>query len=141
MFWGEYMVIMSSDNKRYVDVGTGDILYSVYSTVYVRLHGFRKKVPLAMEFIEEGKCDCGDAEQTARQFNMIRDELSHVPPDQAVYNLHDLSEKAPWEGRLSPVITSCANLYTTEDGKDLLFEIVSILCYISVAGGTVSILG
>lgn len=30
---------------------------------------------------------------------------------------------------MSPVITSCANLYTTKDGRDLLFEIVSILCY------------
>lgn len=45
----------------------------------------------------------------------------------------------PWKGRLSNVITSCANLYTTADGKDLLYEVVSILCYAEVAAVSVRV--
>lgn len=123
------MVISSSDKKRSVYIGTSDILHSLYSTIRVRLDYFKSKVSLAFNFLELGECDFAIAVETARQFNLIRDELSKFNPQQAVYDYRDLSKKAPWEGKISPVITSCANFYTTSDGKDLLFEIVSILCY------------
>ena len=59
----------------------------------------------------------------------MRDKLSNYPPEELVYDINDRSKHAPWEGNISPVVTSCANFYTTADGKDLLFEIVSILTY------------
>lgn len=123
------MVISSSDHKRIVYIGTSDILQSLYSTIQVRLDYFKEKVPLALKLLECGECNPAVAMETAKQFNLLRDELSKIPPQQAVYDFRNLSRQAPWEGRISPVITSCANFYTTADGKDLLFEIVSILCY------------
>lgn len=77
--------------------------------------------------------------ETARQFNLIRDELSRYAPEKAVYDFRDLKKKAPWNNNLSSVITSCANLYTTTDGQDLLYEIVSILCYAGVKKVSVSV--
>ena len=77
--------------------------------------------------------------ETARQFNLIRDELSKYAPEKAVYDLHDLKKMAPWAGNLNSVITSCANLYTTADGQDLLYEVVTILCYAGIKRVSVSV--
>lgn len=55
----------------------------------------------------------------------MRDKLSNYSPEDLVYDIDDRSKHAPWEANISPVVTSCANFYTTADGKDLLFDIVS----------------
>lgn len=49
-----------------------------------------------------------------------------------MYDIDNPKLLAPWKDNLSPVVTSCANMFTTADGQDLLFEIVSILCYTQV---------
>lgn len=133
------MYIETSDGKRIVNVGNSDILYSVYSTVEVRLSLFKRKIPLAIQFLKSGVCEAENALETARQFNLMRDELSRYAPEKAVYDLRDLKKKAPWAGNLSSVITSCANLYTTAEGQDLLYEITSILCYAATVNVSVFI--
>jgi formylmethanofuran dehydrogenase subunit E len=55
--------------------------------------------------------------------------LSQINPNEAVYDMNNISKEAPWKGKLSPVITSCGNMFTTSDGKDLLYEMVCILTY------------
>ena len=132
------MILISSDAKRFVDVGNSEIWQSVYSTVVKRLGLFKRKVPLAIAFLETCSCSSENALECARQFNLIRDELSNYPPSKAVYDINDLTKKAPWENNLSPVVTSCANMFTTADGKDLFFEIVSILTYAYYAKASVS---
>ncbi len=87
--------------------------------------------------METGRCKWEDGYNVARQINLVRDELSQFSPDKAVYDLDNPKEAAPWSGRLSPVITSCANMFTTADGKDLLYEIVKILSYAQVARSNV----
>ena len=69
----------------------------------------------------------------AEQINQLRDELSQFPPEKAIYDIDNPKLPAPWDGKLSPVVTSCANIFTTADGQDLLYEIVSILCYAKIA--------
>ena len=134
------MNIVSSDEKRIVDVGGSDIWFSLYSTVETRLGSAKRKVPLAFAFMKTGKCAPKDGLETARQFNLIRDELSKYPPNKAVYNLNAPKKDAPWKNNLSQVITSCANLYTTSDGKDMLFETVSILTYAGIKGVAVEVM-
>jgi hypothetical protein len=79
--------------------------------------------------LKTGKCSHKDAYETARQINLIRDAFSQIAPSQAIYNKDDLSERAPWADNLSGIVTSCGNLYTTADGKDLLYELVCILTF------------
>ncbi len=122
------MKIKTENSKRSVDIEQ-DIWFSVYSTAEKRLGLFKHKIPLAMAFLKDGKCDAKNALELARQFNLLRDELSKFDPKKAVYDMRDPDKKAPWDNNLSPIVTSCANLYTTSDGKDLLFEVVSILTY------------
>ena len=126
------MEIITADNNRYVDVGSAVIWKSLYSTVKVNLRKIEKTIRLAEEFLITGKCRWEDALETARQMNLIRDALSQFPPTEAVYDYEDLSISAPWENKISPVITSCGNMYTTADGKDLLVELVSLLVYASI---------
>ena len=126
------MRIISKTGNRIVDVGSDDIFYSLYSTIKVRVKHVERFAPLAMDFLQEGICSGKEAMAAARQINLIRDALAKVTPDQIVYDYQDLSKKAPWADNISPVITSGANYFTTADGKDLLFEIVSILVYAGI---------
>ena len=123
------MTIISSDDKRYVDVGSEEIWYSVLSTAEIRLAPMKNKINLALDFLSTGKCNAENAYETARQFNLIRDAFSQIDPSNAVYNKNNPSTKVPWSNNLSGIVTSCGNLYTTSDGKDLLYEVVCILTY------------
>jgi len=127
------MRLLSEDGKRYVNIGGVDIWKSVYSTVVSCVGKKRKKYPLAFEVLETGNCEGKNGYDTARQINQIRDELSQFSPEKAVYDIDNPKVAAPWKGKLSPVVTSCANIFTTADGQDLLYEVVSILCYAQVA--------
>jgi hypothetical protein len=132
------MMLSSSDRKRFVDLGTSDILFSVYSTAATLLQDYSEDISLGLRFLEKGVCESKEGYRTARQINLIRDGLARFSPDQAVYDRNDPQKTAPWKS-LSPVITSCANLFTTADGKDLLYELVSILCYAEICEVSVSV--
>lgn len=123
------MVITTSNEKRFVDVGSESIWKSVLSTVEIRLNYMIKEIPFALKFLNTGTCNSKDAFETARQFNLIRDALSQIPPREAIYDKDNMSLQAPWIENLSGIVTSCGNLYTTSDGKDLLYEVVAILTY------------
>lgn len=135
---GSQLIYQSADGARTLDAGNGDLINSVFSTINLRLGGMKEEAPLAIDFLESGVCRSDLGEETARQFNLIRDALSQVPPSLAVFDQKDLNKKGPWSGNLSPVVTSCAHLYTTSEGQDLLFEIVSILVYAGTVGGDIA---
>lgn len=126
------MIIQSSDNKRFIDVGSDIIWDALVSTVSVRLDYYREQIPLAMQFLLTKQCAAKNALATAVQFNLIRDELSKFKPEEVLFDRYDHSIKAPWGDQISEVITSLAHYFITADGKDLLNEIVSILCYADV---------
>ena len=128
------MILITSDEKREVNVGQYEIWHCLYSTVAVRLKDFEEKAPLAFRFLQSGECASAEATKTARDINLVRDELSKIPPESAVFDLNDMERETPWKDHLSEVITSCNTMFTTSDGKDLLYEIVSILCYAGVKG-------
>ena len=120
---------LSIDANVYVDVGSEGSWNSVLSTAEVRLESMKKQINLALAFLETGKCSAKNTFETARQFNLIRDAFSQIAPSSAVYDKNNRSAIAPWSSNLSGIITSCGNLYTTSDGKDLLYEVVCVLTY------------
>lgn len=123
------MLIQTTDRQRIVDVGGSDIWHSLYSTVAVRLRKFTKTIPHALKFLQLGRCPSSTAFATARELNLVRDALSQIRPEQAVYDKDDPDRVAPWSGNISGIVTSCGNMFLTADGKDLLYELVSILTY------------
>ena len=130
--------INTSDNELFVDVGSGDIWISLMSTVDIRLKN-KKNISYAVNFLHSGECSAEDALETAKQFNIICDELSKFGPDKIIYDSEDLKKEAPWKNNISPTVTSCANFFTTADGKDLFSEIVNILTYAALNDTSVEI--
>lgn len=122
------MTIITTDGRMSVDIGHYEIWQALTSTVTVHLRD-SKKLHAGISFLKTAACSSTHALETARSMNHIHDALAGLSPDMAVYNANDLSEKFPWGDDISPVITSCANYFTTADGKDLLSEIVAILTY------------
>ena len=133
------MRLISSDGAKTVDIGNSDIWISIYSTALEAFGTERNKIEKALEFMKTGRAEGTDGYEVARQVNLIRDKFAGISPDDAVYDFQDRTRLAPWKGKISPVITSCANLYTTSDGKDLLYEVVGILVYAQIAGVDVNV--
>lgn len=121
------MNIRTKDGKYVIDVSYEN-WFSLYSTIVGRI-GEKGEISEALIFLKEMNCHWNQGLSIARQINIIRDKLSQVKPEDAIYSIDDIMKEAPWTGKLSPVITSCANMYITNDGKDLLYEIVALLCY------------
>ena len=126
------MEIISADEKRYVDVGNSDIWNCFYSTVITKLKELSDDIPLALLFLKNKECEPENCIETARQMDLIRDNLSKLSINELVYDYNKPKKKAPWQGNLSPIITSCGNFFTTADGKDLIFEINTVLCYCGI---------
>ena len=67
------MRLYTEDEKRMVDVGTGSIWYSIYSTAMIAFSDDAKKsVPLAMDFLKNGDCPAEKAAETRKQLTKIR---------------------------------------------------------------------
>lgn len=126
------MRLITTDGNRNVNIGSYEIWHCLYSTVAVKLKDYMNTAPKAFLFLKSGECRSDQAMETAREINLVRDGLAEVSPDDAVYDIDNMDKVAPWKGKLSPVITSCNTMFTTSDGKDLLYEIVSILCYAGI---------
>lgn len=126
------MILSTTNEKRNIDVGSNQIWHSLFSTVSYHLSSHKEEISDALLFLKNASCSHEIAAKTARQINLIRDMLSQISPENIIYDINDLSVQAPWDGNISEITTSCGNFYTTSDGKDLLFEIVSILTYSSI---------
>ena len=124
------MRIYTADEKKSVDVGMGSIWYSIYSTASVAFsNDIKKDIPLAMEFMKTGECSAENVKDTKKQFEAVREAFSTIEPEKAVYDLHKPDVPPPWAGNIASTVTSCANLYTTADGKDLFNEVIALLDY------------
>lgn len=135
------MTIISDDEVKMVDVGTSDTLRALYSTALILLKNKKRDIEHGLEFLRTGECVAGSTKETERQIKIIMAELSLYKPSDAVYDYRDLKREAPWKDNISEHVTSCANLFTTADGKDLLKELIDILDYASVNGISVEALG
>ena len=123
------MTLVSSDGKRYVDIGSEAIWQSVFYTTELIPSDIVKKMPLAIDLLSNRKCSHGKALETARQINLLRDAFSQIASEYVIIGKNCEHLSVAQRANLSPVTTSCGNLYTTSDGKDLLFELVCILTY------------
>ena len=134
------LTLITSDENKFINIGTSDNWISLVSTVDVRLKNCKKDISAAINFLISGKCDAASASEVAKQFKIIRTELSKFKPDQIIYDADNPDKEAPWKDNISPTITSCADFYTTADGKDLLSEIVDILTYAAAKGVSVELM-
>ncbi len=119
--------LITANSKYSVSIGSSDTWLALVSTILIRVKDVKARYPYAYAFLKSGNCSAKNGLIAAREMNYIRDELASINPDDIVYDADDLTKQPPWGKDISPVITSCANYFTTADGKDLLAEIVCIL--------------
>ena len=124
------MTIYTSDGEHSVNVGTGDIWYSLYSTAVVRFpKNLTERIPHAMKFLKNGECRAEDVAITNEEMNTVIKEMSSLKPDSLVYDLKKPETAPPWGSNIASSVDSCANLFTTADGDDLFTEIGKLLSY------------
>ena len=125
------MTICTADGEKSVSFGSTSICFSLYSTIVGRIPDSKSKYPLAVSLLESHSCKAKDAATTADQFRSLQNQLSQIDPKDAIYSIQTPEKKAPWSERMPSSVSSCANLYTTEDGLDLLEELINLLLYAS----------
>ena len=116
-----------SVNEKSVNLGTASFVHCFYSTVdkYVP----KPEIPHALDFLKNGKLDFPDCLEAAREFNVIRDKLSTLSPNEVIWDMDNTRESPPWGNNYSPIITSLGNYFITADGDDLIYEIIKLLQY------------
>lgn len=135
------MDIGTEKADRIVNVGSAANLYSLYSTAVTLMGRKARKVALGIAFLEKGSCASRDCAKTAKQLSEIKGMLEIHAPTEAVWDIEHPNILAPWDGHLSPDITSCADLYTTSEGELLIEELLSLLKFADSAKQSVVVLG
>lgn len=124
------MTLFTSDGELSVDVGSGAIWYSAYSTAMCLLADKTKEaIPKALSFLKTGECPIEQISVTKKEMEIVIKEFSSLKPEDAIYDLHNPEVAPPWKGEIAARVTSCANMYTTSDGKDLFSEVLTLLEY------------
>ena len=124
------MTLFTSDGEMSADIGSGSIWYSVYSTAMCKLPDkIKDGIPHALAFLKEGECPAEQVSITKKELDIVISEFSLLKPEDAIYDLHKPEASPPWKGNLAARVTSCANMYTTADGKDLFSEVNKLLSY------------
>ncbi len=135
------MDIGTEKADRIVNVGSAGNLYSLYSTVVTLMGRQSRKVALGLEFLERGSCAIKDCAKTLKQLSEINETLEKHAPSEAVWDMKHPNILAPWDGHLSPNISSCADLYTTSEGEPLIEELMSLLQFAVSTKQSVVVLG
>lgn len=84
------MRIYTSDEKRTVNVGAGNLWRSVYLTAVARLSEDDKDfLQFAMDFLKSGECAADDAQITARQMELVCRRFRKIALTDDVFDLLD----------------------------------------------------
>ena len=120
---------MTSDGERFVSIGSSSVWNSLYSTLIYRIESFSEEYPESNNFFSTCECEPHAALKTANEIEALRIVLSTMTPDKAIYDIRHPETPPPWKNSVNKSIVSCDKLYTTEDGQDLLIQLVRLLQY------------
>lgn len=135
------MTIISDDGNFIVSVGSSTIWWALYSTIRKWVDGYPERYQGVDKLFQNLGCTSQAALENAAELDEIRRELSKIKPDMAIYDINHPEVLPPWKNNISPDILSCADLFTTEDGKNLLSELIRLLRYSNTAGTTIMSVG
>jgi hypothetical protein len=117
-------------------VGTADFLHAFFSTVSANLEpdGWGTRFPTVMGPLYEGRVDGEQAARALAELDQIKAELAEHPPSDVVWDVEDRSKQPPWGDNISPEITSLADYFVTDDGRDLFEVFDEALSYAARSG-------
>jgi hypothetical protein len=103
-------------------IGSGDFLYSFFSTVCYNLENSKwgSRFPHIMSELYVGELKIENIDSAISELNCIKTELSKISVDRVIWDIEDLTKKAPWGDNISVTITNLGNYFVTSEGDDLL---------------------
>lgn len=104
----------------FYEVGDGDFLFSVFSTVAVNLERGKwgSRFPYLMRGLYSGALKAKYVKPALAEVNQIREELKAFPPAMVVWDAEDRSRRPPWGDDISEDITDLSNYFVTSAGED-----------------------
>jgi len=107
---------------NYYPIGSGDFLYSFFSTVAFNLEHKKwgKKYPYIMKELYQGTLKSTHINSAIKELSDIQEKLSAHSPDDIVWDIEDLKKQPPWGKNIADTITTLANYFITCDGEDFI---------------------
>ena len=103
-------------------IGTGDFLYSFFSTIAFKLETGKwgSKYPYIMNELYNGNLQKDHIAMAMKELDVIVSELKKFPPSEVVWDFEDVSKQPPWGNKISSDITDLSNYFVTSDGEDFI---------------------
>ncbi|MCM1500540.1 MAG: immunity 70 family protein [Clostridium sp.] len=110
-------------------IGSGDFLYSFFSTVAYHLENGKwgKRFPVMMNDLYRGKINSRKIKKAIKEVEVIKEELKKYTPDKVVWDIDDLTKQPPWGDKISTEITDLSNYFVTNEGEDFITVLLSAL--------------
>lgn len=123
------MEIITSDYRKNIEIGSGDMLDSITATMKAYYPEENKNFLQLFTFFETGSASSEDVTELNNELKVVTSCLKKIPPEKAVYGPESKKRQAPWKNGIADTVTSCADLFFTSDGKNLLQELNNIFKY------------
>jgi len=106
----------------FYEIGTGDFLFSFFSTVAHNLEGRKwgSRFPVIMKAVYNGQAEVEMLDRAMEELSIIKKELKELPPDKVVWDIEDMSAQPPWGNDISDEITDLSNYFVTSEGEDFI---------------------
>lgn len=103
-------------------IGSGDFLHSFFSTVCYNLEESKwgSRFPHIMNELYAGELKVENVDSAIKELNCIKTELGKISKDRVIWDIEDLTKKAPWGDNISDSITNLGNYFVTSDGDDFI---------------------
>lgn len=103
-------------------VGTGSFMHAFFSTIAYRLEDKKwgSRFPNLMMGLYQAEIESNESKWVLDELAIIKQELSKLAPDEVVWDIDDLTKRAPWGDNIAKTITNLSNYFVTSDGKQLI---------------------
>ena len=103
-------------------IGSGKFLHSFFSTVCYNLEESKwgSRFPNIMSELYSGELKVENVDSAINELNCIKAELAKISKDKVIWDIEDLTKKAPWGDNISDSITDLGNYFVTSDGDDFI---------------------
>ena len=103
-------------------IGSGDFLFSIFSTVAYNLENQKwgSKFPMIMNELYQGELNSTHIPEATNELEQIEQGLAKLSPDKVIWDIENLSAQPPWGTNISSDITNLSNYFVTSDGEDFI---------------------
>lgn len=123
------MTIMTEDGKYSVGVG-GTLMFStLYLTAKKKIIFSKFRVAEALKFLKTGTCKKANVEKTLKQLELIKEELARLDFGEVIFESELEQAYVLWKNNVSVQVKTCADFFTTDEGKNLVDELIALLQY------------